>query len=112
MNAVARGDQPFTYDEEQSVFNEVWKLLGAAFEKGDVFKAKTEEGRNIGPFSPSLYEMITYGMAQHREEAKILDPQQLRQKNRYLYSGCQKPELNRWGLELSPEVSQSSRFCG
>jgi hypothetical protein len=80
MKAVARGDQPFSFDEEGAVFNEVWALLGAAFEKGDVFKAKTEDGRNIGPFSPALYEMITYGMACHYERAKILDPSQLRQK--------------------------------
>jgi hypothetical protein len=80
MKAVARGDQLFSFDEEEGLFNEVWALLGAAFEKGDVFKAKTDDGRNIGPFSPALYEMITYGMACHHEKIKMLDPSQLRQK--------------------------------
>lgn len=80
MNAVARGDQPFKFDEEEAAFNEVWKLLGAAFGKGDVFRAKTEDGKNIGPFSPSLYEMIVYGMAHHCEQAKTLEPDKLREK--------------------------------
>jgi hypothetical protein len=80
MRAVARGDQPFSFDEERGIFNQVWELLGETFENGDVFKAKKEDGRNIGPFSPTLYEMITYGLARHHERIKTLDRRQLQQK--------------------------------
>jgi hypothetical protein len=80
MQAVARGDQPFDYETEEQAFLEVWRVLAAAFDKGDAFKAKTEDGKNIGPFSPSLYEMITYGLARHHTNIAALQPSDLKQK--------------------------------
>jgi hypothetical protein len=80
MRAVARGDQPFAYDAEERVFSQVWNLLRSVFETGDAFRAKTEDGRNIGPFSPALYEMITYGLARHYEKNAAAAPTDLRRK--------------------------------
>jgi hypothetical protein len=80
MKAVARRDQPFDFDEEETIYNQVWELLGAAFTNGDVFKAKTQDDKNIGPFSPALFEMITYGIAEHLETSRSLSDSGLRQK--------------------------------
>lgn len=71
MEEVAKGTVPFDYDKEENIFNQTWEIIKLAADQGHAFRAKNVEDKSIGPFSPALYEMITYGISSNLHK---LDP--------------------------------------
>jgi hypothetical protein len=65
MEEIARNALPFDYQKEEAVFTAVWKTIRAACPSGEAFRARTYEGKMVGPFSPALFEMITVGLAEN-----------------------------------------------
>jgi len=80
MEEVTRGTTTFDYDKEERLFCRVFQALNKALEPGEGFRAKTEENKSIGPFSPALYEMVTVGVATNIERIESITEGELKNK--------------------------------
>lgn len=74
MFEVARNSLQFDYEVEERLFKRVWTLVAKAAPDGSAFTSKKEDGNNIGPFSPSIFEMLSYGVAVNIEKLEALNP--------------------------------------
>ena len=80
MEDVARRTIKFDYTAERAVFLETWKALKDALPDGEAFRGRTANDRSAGPFSPSLFEIVSVGIAVNIDYAKTLGPAQLKTK--------------------------------
>jgi hypothetical protein len=80
MQEVARKSLPFDKDAEKQVFDEVWHLVVEALPDGEAFQGKSEDNKSFGPFSPTLFEMITVGIANNRDTISKLSADARRAK--------------------------------
>lgn len=80
MEQVAEGKIGFDYTAEEQVFKETWLLLCAAMPDGEAFQGKSEDGKSYGPFSPTLFELVSVGVALNLDKVRLLAPADLRAK--------------------------------
>ncbi len=80
MQGVARKSIKFDQNAELQLFKRVWHIVAAAMPNGVAFQGKTDDDRSFGPFSPTLFEMVSVGIAQNIEAVEPLDPAAVRQK--------------------------------
>lgn len=75
MEQVARGAIKFDYSEEETLFHRVWKAINEAMSNGIAFRGKDHEGKSFGPFSPTLFEMVSVAVALNITKAEALSPE-------------------------------------
>lgn len=64
MEEVAGKKVAFDYGAEEKLFHLVWGKINSAMPDGDAFKGKAvDDLKTFGPFSPSLFEMVSVGIA-------------------------------------------------
>jgi hypothetical protein len=80
MEDVARRTIKFDYTAERAIFLETWKALKDALPDGEAFRGRTANDRSAGPFSPSLFEIVSVGIAVNIDYTKTLGPAQLKTK--------------------------------
>jgi hypothetical protein len=64
MEEVAKKSFAFDYENERQLFERVWRCIAVAFPDGEAFRGRSG-GRSVGPFSPSLFEIVGVGVARN-----------------------------------------------
>lgn len=72
MERVAEGKHPFNYLDERVLFERMTKLLVSHLPNGEGFRFKDAQGALHGPFSPTLFELVTVAIASNIEAAESL----------------------------------------
>jgi len=80
MEEVTSQKVDFNYDKEKTLFQETWDIIQNALTNGEAFRGKTNQKTSVGPFSPSLFEIISIGIASNIEKVKIIPPNSLKDK--------------------------------
>ncbi len=80
MQAVARGTAKFDKAAEGSLFAEVWAAITEAMPFGTAFQGKSEDDRSFGPFSPTLFEMVSIGVARNLRAVQAAGADRLKTK--------------------------------
>ncbi len=93
MEAVASGNTSFDYEEEEQVFVRTWNVLQDAFEDGTAFTARRRDGRLAGPFSPTIFEIMSLAVAWHLEDAERCTPAALNESLLLLIEQAKQKEL-------------------
>ncbi|MFH0925554.1 MAG: DUF262 domain-containing protein, partial [bacterium] len=73
MELVAGKKMEFDFEGEEKLFGRVWKCISQSITDGDAFKMKTEDRKNIGPFAPALFEMISIGIASNIDKVEKME---------------------------------------
>jgi len=80
MQEVARKSLSFNQDAEKQTFDAVWSLIVEALPDGQAFQGKSEDNKSFGPFSPTLFEMISVGVANNLDPVRKLSAEPRREK--------------------------------
>jgi hypothetical protein len=80
MKQVAKKEIPFDYEEEERLFRKIWQEIERALTDGEAFRAKNQQGTSQGPFSPTLFEMVSLAVAQGLANVSRLSSEAVRQK--------------------------------
>jgi hypothetical protein len=80
MQQVAKGEVPFDYEREEQLFHKTWREIQRAFPDGEAFRARNDRGSSQGPFSPTLFEMVSLAVARQLEKVSQLSEEVLRSK--------------------------------
>lgn len=80
MKAVASKDLAFSYEAERKAFNRTWALINRVSPEGQVFRGRDAAGRQRGPFSPSLFELVSLTTALHIDTLEPLPNQDVLEK--------------------------------
>jgi hypothetical protein len=80
MEQVAKKEIPFDYEEEERLFRKTWQEIERALTDGEAFRAKNQQGTSQGPFSPTLFEMVSLAVAQGLANVSRLSSEAVRQK--------------------------------
>lgn len=103
MKDVAKNTIKFDYAGEEALFKSVWKTINAAISDGEAFRAKRPNGSSVGPFSPSLFEMISVGVAMNIERMENLPPNDTRERIVSLIQEAKKQGLTGAGSNSRPK---------
>jgi len=80
MEEVASKKIDFDEVKEKTLFKETWDVIHNSYSDGEAFRGKTVQRTSTGPFSPSLFEIITIGIAINLEKIKTIPPNLLKEK--------------------------------
>ena len=80
MERVAKREIPFDYEQEERLFRKTWQEIDRALTEGEAFRAKSQQGTSQGPFSPTLFEMVSLAVAQRLAAISKLSSEALSQK--------------------------------
>jgi len=73
MEGVARNSIAFNYEQEEQLFQRFSSLIRSAMGPGEAFRAKKSDFTSQGPFSPAIYEMVTYGVVANIDKLESLN---------------------------------------
>lgn len=93
MEAVANGRIGFDFEKEESLFRRTWTTLAKAFPDGTAFTARRQDGKLAGPFSPTLFEIISLAVAWHIDDAEGCSSEQIGDSLRALIETVRKNNL-------------------
>jgi hypothetical protein len=80
MEEVTRNSIVFDYTGEEQLFRDTWEVINNSITDGEAFRGKTPTRSSTGPFSPSLFEIVSLGVAENIIWLKTLASIQLREK--------------------------------
>ena len=73
MEEVARGTYQFDYNQEKLLFKQTFSAIDEALSDGHAFRGKGQDNQSMGPFSPSLFEAVSIGIAANIETFQQLN---------------------------------------
>ena len=79
MEEIARKSLRFDIPVETALFERIWRVLNKAATDGVAFCSKREDGRDVGPFSPSVFEMVLAGFAANIDRLEQLHPAEVKE---------------------------------
>lgn len=79
MEEVTKNTVTFDYESEASLFQKTWRCIRNAFPEGDAFRGKTPARRSTGPFSPTLFEIVSLGVAGNINALETYPSEKLRE---------------------------------
>jgi len=80
MEEVAKKTVVFNYKMEEDLFTKTWTTINAALPEGEAFRTKNKHGNSQGPFSPTLFELVSLSVALNIDKASALPADDLRDK--------------------------------
>lgn len=80
MEEVANRKVAFDYEKERKDFERTWSLIAAALPDGEAFRAKKHDKSSQGPFSPTLFELVSLGVAHNLSSVSAMPSETLREK--------------------------------
>lgn len=80
MEEVTRGAITFNIEAETKLFKRTWLAIQSAISDGEAFRAKTDDKKSTGSFSPTLFEMVSVGVAQNIDHVETLEAAVLRER--------------------------------
>jgi uncharacterized protein DUF262 len=78
MEEVARNTLDFDKDKEEVLFKKTFDLINKALGSSEAFRGKTAENKSLGPFSPSLFESVSIGVANNIDYIEGISPEKLK----------------------------------
>jgi hypothetical protein len=63
MEEVTKNTISFNYSSEKLLFEKTWRCINNALPDGEAFRGKTPSRQSTGPFAPTLFEIVTLGIA-------------------------------------------------
>lgn len=73
MEEVAAEKIRFNYDDEERLFKDVWDVLAKGPPNGEAFKNRSAEGKPVGTFSPTVFEVVSLAVATNLAAAQAMD---------------------------------------